>query len=379
MPRLLHAADLHLSAAEKGYGLAVFAGLIEAARREGADYLAFCGDLFDAYPDAEALRPEIRRLLEGAPCEFLYLPGNHEALRRGGGGLSRLDLGPATLLSAAPFSLITRDRGGAAVEFLAIPHQESYSGYGSWSVPPKAARWRVALAHGLVAGLAYRGPDDEGGAAALDPDLFRRFGADYAALGHIHRARTESIGPVRFAYPGSARVWRRNEDGPRGAWLVDLPAGGGPLPPPKFIPLREAGEFRAYELCLSLAGEAPDLDKAAQAWGTADFVALRLAGVVEDENAVAALADRLRARYASRVRRIEIDRDDVSILPGIASQPLVRSFLEAWDRRRPAIDAGGADRETLVRDARPARETADWLRARELGLAALKAYLERAA
>jgi hypothetical protein len=362
MPRLLHAADLHLSEADKGYGLSVFAELIESAARERADYLLFCGDLFDTFADAGKLRGDFRRILGTAPCEFLYLPGNHEDIRKGGGELSRLDWGAATVLNAVPFSLLRRDRGGVPVEFLAIPHQEGYSGYGTWPVPAKEARWRIALAHGVVAGLAYRGPDDEGGASALDPDLFQRFYADYAALGHIHGRRCQSIGRVSFAYPGSTRVWRRHESGPRGAWLLDLPASG-PLPEPAFLPLASAGEYRHYALPLSLEGEPPDVDALAKTWSPADYVYLVFSGIVEDENVVAALADRLRARHAGRVRVLEIDREGVSALPGIAGQPLARKFLDAWDKRMPG--AGG--------------NHAEWIRARELALNAIKSGLERLA
>ena len=367
MPRLLHAADLHLCAGEQEYGLSVFSELLETARRERADYLLFCGDLFDTYGDAERLKGDVRRLLGSPPFEFLYLPGNHEEIRKGGGDLRSLDLGAATVLQGAPWSLLRRERGSVPVEFLAVPHQESYAGYGSWAVPPKEARWRVALAHGLVAGLAYRGPDGEGGASALDPDLFQRFGVDYAALGHIHGGRDESLGGVRFAYPGSSRVWRRNESGPRGAWLIDLPAQG-PLPAPAFVPLRAAGQFREYALTLSLEGEPSDIDALAKDWSPADFIVLRFAGVVEDENSVALLAERLKIRFAGRVRKFEIEREEVASLPGIADQPLVRRFLEAWEKRMPAGDAPDAE----IRSA-------EWLRSRDLALAALKAALERVA
>lgn len=378
MFRVLHAADLHLSVAEKEYGLGVFAELLDLARRERADFLLFCGDLFDTFDDAEALRAEVRTLLSrareaagpgGRGCEFLFLPGNHEALRRGSRDLARLDFGDASLLAAAPFLWFRRERDGAAVEFLAIPHQDDYAGYGQWKVPAKAAPWRIALAHGIVAGMAYRGPDAEGGGTALDPDLFARFQVDYAALGHIHGRRHQSLGPLTLAYPGSSRVWRKHEGGPRGANLIELPAFSGtatsrPLEP-AFRPLLSAGEYRHYALRLSLEGEPPDLDRLAAAWGPRDSVELELSGVVEDERAVARLADEVQARHGRRVRALEINRDGVSALAGISSNPVARRFLESWQARPEA------------RDAQHPRHQA-WLKARDLALLHLKQSLERA-
>ncbi|MDB5048101.1 MAG: repair exonuclease [Fibrobacteres bacterium] len=369
MPRILHAADLHLSETDRDYGLAVFSELVETARRERADYLLFCGDLFNTFVDAEKLRAEFRRILGSPSFEFLYLPGNHEDLQRSGGELSRLDWGSATVLHGKPFELLRRDRGGVPVEFLSIPHQEQYAGYGDWQVPDKQAPWRIAMAHGVVAGMSYRGPDDEGGATAIDPDLFLRFRADYAALGHIHGRRCQTQGGATFAYPGSTRVWRRNESGPRGALLLDIPAGAASaLPEPVFIPMTSAGEYRHYALPLSLEGEPPDLDGLAKGWGGADYIDLTFTGLVEDERAVARLADRLRARYAAAVRVLEIDREGVSALPGIASQPIVRKFLEAWSARMPKPSAEGALDEAAH---------AVWIRAREMALNSLKANLER--
>lgn len=369
MLRILHAADLHLSEADKGYSLEVFADLIETARRERVAYLLFCGDLFDTFADAENLRGDFRRILGSPAFEFLFLPGNHESLRRGSRNLSRLDLGAVTLLDGQPFRLERRESGGIPVEFLSIPHQDNYSGYGTWPVSRKGPAWRIALAHGVVAGMSYRGPDQEGGAAAIDPDLFRRFGVDYAALGHIHGRRCQAHGESMVAYPGSTRVWRRNESGARGAFLVELPRVPGVLPEPAFLPLASAGEYRHYALPLSLEGGLADVDVLAREWGRADHVDLKLTGIVEDERVVARLESDLRARFASRVRRLDIDREEVSALPGISAQPIARRFLEAWAALMPR---GGvsADRDEA--------DHAIWIRARELALNTLKSNLERA-
>ena len=367
MPRILHASDLHLSDTEKDYSLAVFSELIEIANRERVDYLIFCGDLFNTFTDAEKLRGDFRNILGTPSFEFIFLPGNHEDLQRGQGDLTRLDWGAATVVHASPFELLRRNKGGIPVEFLAIPHQENYSDYRNWPVPPKEAKIRIALAHGVVAGMSYRGPDEEAGGAALDSDIFLRFQADYAALGHIHGRRSQTIGSMTMAYPGSCRVWRRNESGIRGANLLEITDAR--ISEPSFIPLASAGEYRHYTLPLSLEGEIPDLNRAASRWGKADYVELEFTGLVEDERVVAQRSDALKIRYASQVRHLDIKRDGVSALPGIASHPVVLKFLEAWKQRRPqpASPTGQG----------PNSEYAVWMRARELALHALKAQLER--
>ncbi len=367
MPRLLHAADLHLSLTEKEYGLSVFSELLETARREKVDYLVFCGDLFNTFADAEGLRADLRQLIGTPEFEFLYLPGNHEDLGRGALDLARLDLGNLTLLDAKPFQCLRRDRGGVTLELLAVPHQEHYALYSQWPVPAKSARWRVAMAHGIVAGMAYRGPDEESGGAALDPDLFHRFQVDYAALGHIHGRRCQTLSTisgqtVMAAYPGSTRLWRRGETGLHGAYLLELPSQDrSGLQEPQFLPLSSAGEYRQYPMPLSLEGEAPDLERVAAGWGRNDWIELVFSGLVEDEKAVARLSDQLLSQFAKRVRGMEIRRDGVSALPGISSHPVAKQFLEAWKARRPA--QAGSERNV-------------WIRARELALNALKARLE---
>jgi hypothetical protein len=98
-------------------------------------------------------------------------------------------------------------------------------------------------------------------------------------------------------------------------------------------------------------------------WETRDWVDVHLAGIVEDENVAARVETGIRERYGGRVRRLDIRRDEVRPLPGIASQPAARSFLEAWAAREPSEQE----------DERARRV---WYKARELGLEQIARILE---
>jgi DNA repair exonuclease SbcCD nuclease subunit len=392
MMKLVHAGDVHLSLEERDYSLQVLSGIVELARSEKASYLVLAGDVFDSFRDAESLRADFREAI--APlrdaCEVLYLPGNHELLERGQKSLRALDLGIVTLLDRSPCQCLVRD----GLEFLAIPHQPAYRDYRSWPIPGKGGRLRVAVAHGVVNGLSYAGVEEEAGGSALDPDLFHRFQVDYAALGHIHARREEVRQGLRIAYPGSARVWRRREYGERGVNLLSAPVGGGRaasplagtcgLPPAApaihgyrgtspsmapaaplqvdFVPLAQAGQYREIALPVGFEGDIEEPRLETDRWGERDWICLVLSGIVEDENAVARLEGELQRRYARRVRRLEIRREGIAVLPGIAAQPLAERFLRQWRQVEPPADRPDARRV--------------WLRARELGFEGIRAVME---
>ena len=357
MTEIIHCADLHLSTADQTYSLAVLDEIVRLTRDHQAAFLLFAGDTFDSFPAAEALRAEFRKRISALPpaCEILLLPGNHEELQRGSRSLSSLDLGPLTVLDSKPFQLLVRKQ----LEFLAIPHQPGSSGYRDWQVPAKKLR-RIVLAHGVVSGMAYAGGDEEAGGSALDPDLFVRFEADYAALGHIHSRRQETRGTLQLAYPGSARVWRRGETGERGLYRLSVPAAPQAGCRLHFHPLKSAGQYREYHIPLGLEGETEDLAPRAKTWQAEDWVRLVFSGLVEDEHSAADLAAVLKRDWSSRVRRLDVDREQVSALPGIASHPLVRKVLTAWQENEPQEETGRRI----------------WMMARQMGLNAIKESLE---
>jgi hypothetical protein len=130
----------------------------------------------------------------------------------------------------------------------------------------------------------------------------------------------------------------------------------------EFLPLSAAGQYREYEVPVSLDGHSKDFTEEAAVWGEADWVSLRFSGLVEDERVVAAQEEELERRFQSGVRKLEIHRDDVAVLPGIATEPLARRFLRLWQDMEPEDDRD--DRRKI------------WLRARELALEEIKRVLE---
>jgi exonuclease SbcD len=360
MTRMIHCADLHLTGGEeRQYSLSVLDEILTLTEHERADYLLICGDLFDSFDDAMNLRAEFRSRIEpiSSRCQILYIPGNHEELGKGNRSLSSLDLGSLRPFYATPFAHVRYPE----IEFLCIPHQPAYRNYNEWPVPPKKAAFRIAMAHGLVSGMnIYAGPESEEAepVGTIDPDLFTRFDIDYAAMGHIHSRRREKYGQTWISYPGSSRLWRRGEAGPRGVNLVRI----DPTVQVDFHSLKGAGQYRPYHLPLTPAGTIDDLETLIERWGENDWIDLYFSGIVEDENSVAELEKKLRSEQAERVRKIEIDRSDVQPLPGMISQPIVEKFLETWKEREP--------------DITDERAYSVWLKARQIGLEQIKNVME---
>ncbi|MFO8089045.1 MAG: metallophosphoesterase [Desulfatiglandaceae bacterium] len=361
--RILHCADLHLSNAgdEREYSLSVLDEIASKALRESARYLLFSGDTFNSFADAEALRVDFRsrmKTLQGS-CEVILLSGNHEDLGRKGRRLASFDLGiqPQNIVepSEHPFTLMLRD----GVEFFAIPHRPHYNDYTEWSVPDKEKPFRVALAHGIVAGMSYTWQDEETSAPAgvMDPDLFERNRVDYAALGHIHSFRRRRSGVTEIVYPGSARVWRKNETGPRRVVLVTLDEGVDI----STLKIASAGQYRSIDIFIDFDGTLSDapLDDPGEP-GPADFVHLRFFGLVEDERKTLNEVNQLVMNLKTRVRRVECETR-LTVLEGISRHPVAQKFVHLIERKKPEAES----------DQYPT-----WKRAREMGLLKIKEIIE---
>ena len=338
------------------YSIEVFEEILQVADQNKIDCLLICGDFFDTFEDAENLRHQIRSLIQNKPYSIYYLPGNHEELKKGKNNLSHFDFGELVLLDHLPTKLTTLTFKSDNIELLSIPHQHDYSAYPQWKVPKKKCSFRLAMIHGIVSGMTYSGPDNEEGGGAIDPEMFQFFSVDYAAMGHIHSQEKIKYKDCLIQYPGSARLWRRGENGPKGVLLLTIDN----LLQTTFIPLKKAGLYRLFETPLSLTGDTPHFPHAKE-WSIYDYIDIKLSGVIDDESRVKKIEQDLTQKFKSKVRELRINQDNLSILSGISEQPIAKQFLEAWETKRPDND----------------EELPIWYRCREIGLEQIKNSLDK--
>lgn len=364
MAKILHTADLHLKAGdEKPYCLSVLDAIVRLAVKEKPDFLLIAGDLFDSFSDLKELRGEFAsriKPLSGA-CEIIFIPGNHENLRRDA-PLENFDLGGIRMVSTLPFGF----HAAGGIEFVCVPHAENYGGYRDWAVPPKdPARTRVLVMHGLNSRI-YTGPEEEADAKAgvIDDGLFTRFGADYAALGHVHGRREERFGAALAVYPGSPRVWRGSpkEAGPRGVYITEVSPG---VASARFAPLPEAGQFRPYEIPLGLDGSPSpaDLERLRTECGQNDYLSVAVSGTVDSDQKAIEAEKLLEKEFKPRVRKFETRPRELEVIENISGNPLAAEFLAELEKIKPGPGT---------------EEERKWLYARRFGCEAIAARLKEA-
>lgn len=224
MARILHTADLHLSAdhPERSDGLD---RLLELADGRDVDAMTIAGDLFDSREDAEQLRPELRERFADRSHPTLVIPGNHDREAFGGD----LYFGSAfRALVDTPFE----EAGVGDLRVVGVPYSPAFSDDLRLALSrrePHEGPEALLLHASLEAPFEDRsaGPEEtrycpvtESGVDAL--------GFDYVLAGHyhnVHEVRLPSGGV--FLYPGTPTSVARDETGPRKAFLVDT---GGDRP-----------------------------------------------------------------------------------------------------------------------------------------------------
>ena len=241
MSRLLHVADVHLDAPLGGFGreaegrraetLDAFRALPDVAEEHAVDALVIAGDLFDRPRPSEttiiAVRETVRRLAEREIPVFA-VPGNHDA-RALNPGLYPAALDGATAFEAPRFGAparVTLEGGDLLVYGLAYDAAEEPDPLSTFRRAPDAESIHVVVLHGSIPGA----PHWEGGSSLPLPlDRLAALGADYLALGDLHRFRgPDELDGLPAAYPGSFAAVDFTETGFHGPLVVDLEPGAAP-------------------------------------------------------------------------------------------------------------------------------------------------------
>lgn len=289
--KLLHAADFHLDSPLSGLSAEksalrwrelreVPARLARLAREENVDLVLLPGDLFDGGrifegPQAtpEAIHALLQALEEMAAPVFIA-PGNHDYFHQRSPYAKvpwpdNVHIFTQPELQGVELTGLHCTVHGCA--FTAAHREDDpIAGF----TAPGDGNIHLLCVHGEVG--------KQGSYAPIAPESLENSGVDYAALGHIHAARSGRAGKTLWAYPGCPEGRGFDELGPKGALIVSFnepaqlavssPDGpaftpvdlGTPPVAAKFVPLCRR-QYRVESVKLSSfadglpQGESPDL------------------------------------------------------------------------------------------------------------------------
>ncbi len=249
--RLLHTADWHLGRSFHGASLlehqaAFLTWLADLAREERVDAVMVAGDLYDrALPPAEAvaLAGEGLQQLAGDGRQVVVISGNHDSAPRLSFAARLLERAglhfrtdprecgrPIVLGQTAIYGIpyLEPDLIMAALECQERSHDAVLRAAMACVRADLAARPAgtacVVVGHAFVAGASTAASERElavGGAGQVGSRLFD--GADYVALGHLHRPQAIAGGryagsPLALSFSEAADV--------KSATIIDLPGRG---------------------------------------------------------------------------------------------------------------------------------------------------------
>jgi DNA repair protein SbcD/Mre11 len=380
--KILHTSDWHLGRQFHGQSLeadhvAVLEQVVGALKAHDPDVLIIAGDIFDrTSPPADAVRlftDFIERVGTESRAAIIFIAGNHDSGDRIGsigaladrnrvlirGPLGRNEpliladaFGPVAI-SALPFcnEYAARESFGDAA--IACPADVITAQVAAARLHrPPGARW-VIVAHAFVNDGETSESERKlsmGGVETVPPSAFE--GADYVALGHLHRA--QRAGEDHIRYSGSPLAFGFDEaEATKSMTLVTLGAAG--------VAALETLPFRPLRGVRVLTGAFADLLADAQAAPSNDFIKL----VLTDPGAVVDAMGRIRGHYPNALALAYARDDSPSANP--AAGPLgarltdpaavVDEFFLAVRPDQPLTDAeravvaGGFDRVQVAEAA----------------------------
>lgn len=330
--KILHTADWHLGRTLRGVSLLddqaqILDQVFETLVTQNIDVLIVAGDVYDkvspAEPAIKLYSDFIERVYEKTDAAIVVIAGNHDSGQRLGAVTKLFD--KRRILIRGPLEkdeapLVLEDEHGP-VAFSALPYGEIYAARRTFedetirtpedvlrfqieaarNSKPKGARW-VIVAHAFVADC--RPSDSErrlavGTVEMVSQSIFE--GADYVALGHLHRPQTAGSEVIR--YSGSPLAFGFDEaDTSKSMTVFDLEADGA-------VTHLEQIEFQPKRRVREVRGLLSDLVAEAQTNPSQDLIC----AVLLDEGALVEPAAQLRPFYPNILQTLREKRQDLVI------------------------------------------------------------------
>jgi len=330
--RILHTADWHLGRTLRGVSLLddqahILDQIYDTIVTRDIDVLIVAGDVYDkpspAEPAVKLYSDFVERVYEETEAAIIVIAGNHDSGQRLGAVTKLFD--KRRILIRGPLQtnevpLVLEDEYGS-VAFSALPYGEIYAARRAFEdetirtpedvlraqieaarcQKPEGARW-VIVAHAFVADCQ---PSDSerrlavGTVEMVSQAIFD--GADYVALGHLHRPQTAGSEIVR--YSGSPLAFGFDEaDTQKSMTVFELADDGSTtnLEQIAFEPLRRVREVR---------GLLADLLAEAEANPSEDLIC----AILLDEGALVEPLAQLRPHYPNILQTLREKRRDPAI------------------------------------------------------------------
>lgn len=322
MTKILIAADLHLSIAEKSYSFSVFDEILENAKNYDALFLL--GDTFNTFEDAEKLKEEFSKKSEIYNKNIYLLKGNHEYLKSGGINLSKLKFAN-NIKIIENIDFINLDN----LDILAVAFSENYNIDNDFlkRVENLKEKNRIFLGHGIVEGTLWAIEENEE-SAFIPIEIIKRVKPNLAIVGHIHKQMEINIENINIIYSGSARVWRKSksETGIRKCLALNIENNSIIK---KYIDLKSAGEYRVYNLNIN------DIDLKIENiyknWNYKDIIDINIYGIIEDEIQLEIKKKEIINKYLEFVREINIKNSNLFFLENALNENIIKEFLKVAD------------------------------------------------
>lgn len=378
--RILHTADWHLGKTFRKVSLLedqrhVLDQVFDAIIKNDIQVLIVAGDIYDKQAPSEAsvalFCSFIERVYEKTDAAIVIIAGNHDSGQRLAGPIKLYDRNRILIrgtLELEEKPLVLNDDHGP-VAFSALPYGEIFAARRAFgdetirspedvlrqevdaarNLKPENARW-VITAHAFVTGGLPSESErtlSVGTVETVSSSLFD--GADYVALGHLHRSQTAGQDTIR--YSGSPLAFGFDEaDTTKTMTLFDLGADGSlqDIQEIAFEPLRKVREVRGLMADLvAEAAKAPSDDY--------------ISAVLLDEGAVVKPAAQLRPFYPNILQTLrEKKRELVHASAGRAHSKLddpmgvIEEFVEFVRGDKPSKAETGVVAELIDQPVREA-------------------------